>query len=117
MDGLCGQCVRIVSILQSRSTYSVNGSRKVLAVAIAICGLTLGGCASAFRDKPLIGEPAEALRNAPPSRPPYPSVGVTPESTTKPMTAQERAKLEADLVDRRAKAADERRKQIQQPTQ
>lgn len=108
--------MRIVSILQSPGRFTVNGGLRVLAVLV-VCGLTLGGCAAAFRDKPLIGEPAEAVRTAPAARPPYPSVGVTPESTTKPMTAQERAKLEAELVDRRAKAADERRKQIQQPSQ
>lgn len=89
----------------------------IVAALIAALAAGLGGCAAAFRDKPLIGEPPQALRAVPAVRPAYPNVGDTPPPAFKPMTNEERAKAEAELADRRAKAAQERRQQIQQPAQ
>jgi hypothetical protein len=63
---------------------------------------------------PLIGEPDRVPARTQ-STADYPSVGESPSGrTTKPMTAEERAKLEADLVTARTKAAQDMRGQINQ---
>ena len=73
---------------------------------------------------PLVGEPAEA-QNRPAVQPDYPEVfsarpteeatALAPEGRTKPMSAAERAKLQADLIAARDRAAAEKREQINQP--
>ncbi|MCC7347625.1 MAG: hypothetical protein IT538_09540 [Variibacter sp.] len=87
----------------------------LLAGCLAGC-LALAGCAAALRDKPLIGEPEQALRSAPAQRPPYLDLNMPGARASTAMTQEERAKVEAELADRRAKAVEERRKQIQQPS-
>lgn len=80
----------------------------LLALALAACA---GGCGATIGQLPLVGEPA----NVPPPpevAPAYPAVGMRPERSLKAMTAQERAKLEADLMAARTRAAQEKREQI-----
>jgi hypothetical protein len=78
-------------------------------VAIAVA---LGGCGSTIATMPLIGEP-EKVPAAPAVRPDYPHVGESGSTrATRPLTPEERAKVEADLVAARNKAAQETREQI-----
>lgn len=114
-DVLAGLCERIVSgaaMTRRPEVWRRAGARALLTVSC----LALAGCAAAFRDKPLIGEPEQALRSAPAQRPAYLGLDMPSTRASTAMTPQERAKVEAELADRRAKAVEERRKQIQQPS-
>jgi hypothetical protein len=84
-----------------------------LALALAAAG-GLSACGSTFGGMPLIGEPEETPP-APAHRAAFPNVLESGSTrTTKPMTAEERAKLEADLVAARTNAAQEMRQRINQ---
>jgi hypothetical protein len=82
-----------------------------LALVLAGAG-ALAGCGSTLGGMPLIGEPEE-VPSAPAHRPAFPNVMESGSTrTTKPMTPEERAKLEADLATARSNAAPEMRQHI-----
>lgn len=74
----------------------------------------LAGCGSTVGGMPVVGEPEQA-RTAPRVAAPIPNVyRATASRTGQPMSAQERAKVEAELVNARDHAAETRRRQIQE---
>jgi hypothetical protein len=81
--------------------------------SVAVLGMLLAGCGSSLSSMPVIGAPKETPA---PSRTsmPYPSVGESRTRSTKPLTAEERAKREAELNRSRTEAADRKRQQIDQ---
>jgi hypothetical protein len=81
-------------------------------IPIVAAGFSLGGCSSTLRTMPLIGEPS--VVPAPPAeQPAYPPLaGPAGDPSRRPMTAQERARREAELAETRARAAEERRRKI-----
>jgi hypothetical protein len=86
------------------------------APAVVLACLLLSGCGGSLGRMPLIGEPA-GTPPPPDVRPEYPSVG-SPRGGSRdgrPMSAAERAKLEAELGAARTGAAEERRKKITEP--
>jgi hypothetical protein len=99
----------------SRRSARRLGFRLVAAMGLIAGATTLAGCGAMFASLPGIGEPAEA-QNRPAVQPPTPNVyQPSAESNGGPMTANERAKVEADLRTARDRAAAERREQINSP--
>jgi hypothetical protein len=84
-------------------------------VALACLGaVALSGCGSTWSGMPLIGEP-EQTPPAPKVTADFPNVAESGSTrTTKPLTPEERAKVEAELVTARTKAAQDMRQQINQ---
>jgi hypothetical protein len=87
-----------------------------MAVGLIAVAAGLTACGSTIASLPLIGEPPEAQNNRPAATGEYPDAFVKPASETKPMSAAERTKAEAELTAARDKSAAERRQQINQPT-
>jgi hypothetical protein len=86
--------------------------RRARAVLLGLA-FALAGCGSTVSQLPVVGLP-EGMPPAPESAPATPPVGVSRgERTGKPLTAEERAKLESELAAARTGAAANRRKQIQ----
>lgn len=84
----------------------------MLTIAVLGMGLGLGGCGSTMSQMPGIGVPPEVPR-APEYAPATPPVGLqAPSRPDKPMSAAERAKLEAELTAARTHAAERKRKEI-----
>jgi hypothetical protein len=101
----------IMSILRTYRRRPV----KSVAVAAVVGGLALAmtGCGATVGRLPGVGEPTH-VPAAQGVQPEYPSVaGPANPRQGKPMTAAERAKVEASIARDRAKAAAERRKKIQ----
>lgn len=93
-------------------TVQPAARRRGLPLLVALAAaLAASGCGSTIGSMPLIGTPANTPA-APEVTPEYPAVGVRPERSLKAMTPQERAKLEAELVEARGRAAQDRRDQI-----
>jgi hypothetical protein len=96
-----------------------NSARRMVLRSMAAAGLValapaLAGCGSTFSQMPVIGVP-EGMPRAPETAPSTPSIAGPRARGDKPMTAAERAKMEAELVAKGAQAAEERRQQIQRP--
>lgn len=99
--------------------FFIRTSRHLRVKSLVGVGAALGlallaaGCGGTVARMPLVGEPAH-IPPAPEVQPAYPPVGVSTSTRTgKPMTAAERAKVEASIARDRAQAAAERRKKIQ----
>jgi hypothetical protein len=106
--------MRIVSTLRMWREITVNTARLRTAAATVGLAVLLAGCGSTIGSMPIIGEPPQTPP-APAGEVKFPAVGVTPGRPVKAMTAEERAKVEAELTTARARAADERRQKINQP--
>ncbi len=89
-----------------------GGWRRTGPAVLCAASLLLSACGSTVSQLPGVGLP-EGAPAAPASAPETPPVGVARgQRTGKPMTAAERAKLEAELAAARTRAADQRREQI-----
>jgi hypothetical protein len=78
------------------------------ALCAALAGTAVGGCAQQLAKLPYVGESANVP--PPPAKPaPFPGVYDQPANTraSKPLTKEERAKIEAELTARRARQAQE----------
>ncbi len=91
-----------------------SGLRGALRAALIAAGMgLLAGCGATLSRVPLIGEPEDAPRSA--GAPvEFPDVGAKVGPEQKPMTAEERAKLQQELTLARDRAAAERRQRIQE---
>lgn len=105
--------MRIVS--KQRLLAGFTTLRRVSALVLLGAALPLSGCGSSVSQLPGVGLP-EGMPRAPENPPAIPPVGERRgDRTGKPMTAAERAKLEAELAAARTQAAEEKRQEIQRP--
>ncbi len=89
-------------------------ARGAIAVALALAALAaLPGCGATLSRAPLLGEPEDAPR-APAEPAEFPNVGAKVGPEHKPMTAEERARLQHELAVARDQAAAEKRRRIQE---
>jgi hypothetical protein len=86
------------TVLRSRR----RGRFTRIGLALALAG-GMAGCTSFVSDLPVVGEPAH-IPKAPEAPPAFPAVhDMPPARDTKPLTAEERKKLEAELAAARDK--------------
>jgi hypothetical protein len=91
---------------QDRARRALHASLFLAAAAI------LSGCGATLSRAPLLGEPEDAPR-APAEPVEFPNVGVSGAKASKPMSPEERAKLQQELLIARDRSAAERRQRIE----
>jgi hypothetical protein len=101
-----------MSKMRLRNGPGATAGRTIVGFAAIALAAALCACGPTIANMPLIGEPSRTPAR-PDVRPDFPAVSEPmTHRTTTPLTAAERAKVEADLIKDRTQAAQEMRQQI-----